>query len=56
VDEGPGVAPEIRERLFSPFVTTKARGTGLGLVTAKRIVEAHSGTLRMEFPARAAPE
>lgn len=51
LDEGPGVLPDIRERLFSPFFTTKARGTGLGLATAKRIIEAHSGTLRMEFPA-----
>jgi two-component system sensor kinase FixL len=50
LDEGPGVSPDIRERLFHPFFTTKARGTGLGLATAKRIVEAHSGTLRMEFP------
>jgi signal transduction histidine kinase len=46
-DEGPGLAPEARERLFEPFYTTKHRGTGLGLVTARRIVEAHNGALEL---------
>jgi two-component system sensor kinase FixL len=49
-DEGPGIAPEVRERLFQPFQTTKARGTGLGLATAKRLVEAHAGTIAIECP------
>jgi two-component system sensor kinase FixL len=49
-DEGPGIAPEIRERLFQPFQTTKARGTGLGLATAKRLVEAHAGTIGITCP------
>jgi two-component system sensor kinase FixL len=49
-DEGPGIAPEIRERLFQPFQTTKARGTGLGLATAKRLVEAHAGTIAIDCP------
>jgi two-component system, LuxR family, sensor kinase FixL len=44
-DEGPGIAAEIRDKLFTPFVTTKARGTGLGLSTVKRLVEAHHGQI-----------
>ncbi len=50
-DRGPGNPPEVRERLFTPFFTTKARGSGLGLATAKRIVEGHEGSLRVECPA-----
>ncbi len=49
-DQGPGIPPEIRDRLFQPFQTTKARGTGLGLATAKRLVEAHSGSIAIESP------
>ena len=49
-DDGPGIAPEVREKLFTPFFTTKARGTGLGLSTARRLVEAHGGTLAIECP------
>jgi signal transduction histidine kinase len=49
-DQGPGVPPDVRERLFTPFFTTKARGSGLGLATARRIVEAHEGSLRIECP------
>jgi two-component system sensor kinase FixL len=44
-DTGPGVAPEIADRLFTPFVTTKPRGTGLGLVSGETIMRAHDGTL-----------
>jgi two-component system sensor kinase FixL len=50
-DEGPGISPEIRNKLFTPFVTTKARGTGLGLSTVKRLVEAHHGTIHVDCPA-----
>jgi signal transduction histidine kinase len=49
-DSGPGIPPEIREKIFAPFFTTKARGTGLGLPTAKRLVEAQSGTIAIECP------
>jgi len=49
-DTGPGIPAEIRERIFNPFFTTKARGTGLGLPTAKRLIEAQDGTIRVEFP------
>jgi two-component system, LuxR family, sensor kinase FixL len=49
-DQGPGIAAEVREKLFQPFQTTKARGTGLGLATARRLVDAHAGTIRVECP------
>jgi len=50
MDAGPGIPPEVREKLFRPFFTTKSRGTGLGLSTAKRLVEAHSGSIAVECP------
>lgn len=47
-DDGPGIPEGIRDRVFEPFVTTRSRGTGLGLPVAKRIVEGHEGTLSLE--------
>jgi len=47
-DSGGGIPPEVRDRIFEPFFTTKHRGTGLGLPTAKRIVEAHGGQMEIE--------
>lgn len=44
-DEGPGIAEEIRHKLFTPFFTTKNSGTGLGLAMVKRVVEAHQGSI-----------
>jgi PAS domain S-box-containing protein len=44
-DNGPGIGPEQRPKIFDPFYTTKAKGTGLGMAIAKRIVEAHSGQM-----------
>ncbi len=45
-DDGPGVAEADREHLFEPFFTTKRTGTGLGLAMARKLVEAHRGSLR----------
>ncbi|MDB5459334.1 MAG: Sensor histidine kinase, partial [Caulobacteraceae bacterium] len=44
-DNGPGVSPEVAERLFSPFVSTKSNGMGVGLSICMRIVEAHGGKM-----------
>jgi two-component system sensor kinase FixL len=44
-DNGPGVSPTIAPRLFAPFVTTKPRGTGLGLAMSRTIVKSHQGSL-----------
>ena len=44
-DTGKGIAEEVKETLFSPFVTTKANGIGLGLGICRRLAEAHHGTL-----------
>jgi two-component system, LuxR family, sensor kinase FixL len=42
-DTGPGLAPDIRSRLFEPFVTSKASGRGIGLSICRAIIEAHGG-------------
>lgn len=44
-DDGTGIDPEIRHRVFDPFVSTKRDGVGLGLVNAKAVVESHGGTI-----------
>jgi signal transduction histidine kinase len=46
-DRGPGIAPEVRESLFEPFVSTKG-STGLGLAVCRRIVREHDGSLEAE--------
>jgi PAS domain S-box-containing protein len=47
-DEGEGIGEEFMERIFTPFFTTKQGGTGLGLATVKKIVEAHRGKIEVE--------
>jgi two-component system, NtrC family, sensor histidine kinase PilS len=53
-DDGPGIADEVRDRLFEPFVTSKPGGSGLGLAVVHRAVEAHRGTVQVEPLARGA--
>jgi len=47
-DQGCGISPEQMEKLFTPFFTTKARGTGLGLAVSYGIVRDHGGEIRVE--------
>jgi len=44
-DNGPGIAPALRERIFTPFFTTRAQGTGLGLSFIKKVLEDHGGRI-----------
>jgi nitrogen-specific signal transduction histidine kinase len=44
-DNGPGIPPHIRDKIFSPFCTTKARGIGLGFPLVKRAVSDHGGEI-----------
>jgi signal transduction histidine kinase len=44
-DNGPGMTPETRQKIFLPFFTTRKHGTGLGMAIAKRIVDAHGGRI-----------
>jgi two-component system sensor kinase FixL len=50
VDDGPGIPADVREKIFTPFFTTKSRGSGLGLPTAKRLIDAHKGQIAVECP------
>jgi len=51
-DDGPGIAPETRDRVFDPYFTTKGDGTGLGLAIVKKVVLEHQGAIECT----AAPE
>jgi nitrogen fixation/metabolism regulation signal transduction histidine kinase len=44
-DSGPGFAPKILVRAFEPYVTTKSKGTGLGLAVVKKIAEEHNARI-----------
>ena len=47
-DAGPGIPPEIRDRLFDPFFTTKIGGSGLGLAVVQRAIDAHRGLVFLD--------
>jgi signal transduction histidine kinase len=47
-DNGPGIAPELRQRIFDVFYSTRGGGTGLGLPIAQKIVESHGGWIELE--------
>ena len=47
-DSGPGIPPELRDRIFEPFTTTKERGTGIGLSLVLSVIEAHDGTIEVD--------
>lgn len=46
-DTGPGIRPDARDRIFSPFFTTKEHGTGIGLAVVKKLVEENSGSIEV---------
>jgi len=46
-DNGPGIPPELRPRLFDPFTTSREGGTGLGLALARKVVQAHGGSIEV---------
>ena len=50
IDRGPGIPADVREKIFTPFFTTKARGSGLGLPTVKRLIDAHRGEISVVCP------
>jgi signal transduction histidine kinase len=47
-DNGVGLDPEVRRRLFEPYFSTKSSGTGLGLAIARSAIEAHQGTIEVD--------
>ncbi|MBC2709772.1 MAG: PAS domain-containing protein [Desulfosarcina sp.] len=49
-DNGPGIDPEVQEKIFEPFYTTRERGTGLGLAIVRKIAENHDGGVRVDSP------
>ncbi len=48
IDTGPGIKPELREKIFEPYYSTTKGGTGLGLPTARRIIRRHDGDITLD--------
>jgi two-component system, NtrC family, nitrogen regulation sensor histidine kinase NtrY len=48
IDNGPGIDPDVQERIFVPFFTTKRTGSGIGLSLARQIARLHGGTLTVQ--------
>ena len=48
IDTGKGMSPEVAAKVFQPFFSTKQGGTGLGLPTTRKIIEAHGGTIEVQ--------
>jgi C4-dicarboxylate-specific signal transduction histidine kinase len=55
-DNGPGIYEDVLGKVFSPFFTTKEKGTGLGLALSKKVVDAHGGRLEVESTAETGTE
>jgi signal transduction histidine kinase len=51
-DTGKGIDPKIKENLFRPFITTKKRGTGLGLAVSYKLIQDHNGDIQVESSER----
>ena len=47
-DNGPGMPPEVLDRIFTPFFTMRKGGTGLGLALVQRVIQAHQGMVSVE--------
>ena len=56
LDNGPGIAPDVQERIFVPFFTTKDDGSGIGLSLSRQIMRLHSGSLSVRSGSRLQPE
>ena len=55
-DNGPGIQPDVIDKIFNPFFTTKDTGTGLGLALSKKVVDAHGGSMDVESNAEVGTE
>jgi signal transduction histidine kinase len=47
-DAGAGIPPDVLDKIFAPFFTTKARGTGLGLAVVRKVIDRHKGHVDVE--------
>ncbi len=50
-DEGPGIPPELREKVFNLYFTTKSDGSGIGLAQAFRAIQLHNGRIELDSKA-----